>query len=39
MSFKDLFNFKKERNFKEAAVFYVFYTGMFLLLSTVLGFN
>lgn len=37
MSFKDLFDFKKERTVKEAVIFYVFYTGMFLLVTTVLG--
>lgn len=37
MSFKDLFDFKKQRNVKEAVIFYVFYTGMFLLVTTVLG--
>lgn len=37
MSFKDLFDFGKRRNLKEAAVFYVFYTGLFLLVSTAFG--
>lgn len=37
MQLKDLFDFKKQRNLKEAAVFYVFYTGIFLLVTTLLG--
>ena len=37
MSFKDLFDFKKQRTPKEAVIFYVFFTGMFLLVSTVMG--
>jgi len=37
MSFKDLFDFGKQRTIKEAAVFYVFHTGVFLLVTKVLG--
>lgn len=36
--FKDLFDFGKTRSPKEAAVFYLVYTGAFLLVSTLLGF-
>lgn len=35
--FKDLFDFGKTRTLKEAAVFYIFHTGVFLLVTTLLG--
>ncbi len=34
--FKDLFNFKKQRTPIEAAVFFAFYTGAFLLVTELL---
>lgn len=35
--FKDLFDFGKTRTIKEAAFFYAFHTGVFFLVTTVLG--
>lgn len=35
--FKDLFDFGKDRTAKEAVLFYAFHTGVFFLVTTVLG--
>ena len=35
---KDMFNFKKTRTPVEAAAFFGFYTGAFLLLGKLIGF-
>lgn len=35
--FNDLFNFKRERTPKEAAGFFIFYAGVFVLVSAALG--
>lgn len=35
--FKDLFNFKKVRTPNEAVGFYIFYAGLFLLVSVALS--
>lgn len=34
---KDLFDFSKQRSGKDAALFYVFYVGCFILLTIALG--
>lgn len=35
--FKDLFNFKRQRTPVEAVGFFIFYAGVFVVVSAVLG--